>query len=80
MLRARGDAQAGGILVIDDTGPGRALERGIGPDGETALIESAAAGTDIETYWRRRRERDPDLWVVELNVPAAERFAAETLL
>ncbi|MBN9940404.1 DUF1491 family protein, partial [Listeria monocytogenes] len=30
-------------------------------------------------YWRRRRDRDPDLWVVELDIPSAERFAAETI-
>ena len=78
---ARGDAQAGGILVViaPRGAPARAVERGIGPEGLTALIESSA-GDAIEDYWRRRRRRDPDLWVVELDSPQAERFAAETLL
>jgi hypothetical protein len=35
---------------------------------------------DIAAYWRRRRERDPDLWVIELDIAEAERFAAETIL
>ena len=29
---------------------------------------------------RRRRARDPDLWVIELDIAGAERFAAETIL
>ncbi|WP_333929024.1 DUF1491 family protein [Sphingomonas sp. LR55] len=35
---------------------------------------------DLDGYWRRRRARDPDLWVVEVDIAAAERFAAETIL
>ena len=48
-------------------------------DGKTALIESTPAN-DILSYWRRRRARDPDLWVLELDGAAAERFTAETIL
>ena len=76
VVRARGDAQGGGVLLLLGD---RALERGIGPDGGTALIESRR-GEDLDDYWRRRRQRDPDLWVVELDSPLAERFAAETLV
>lgn len=78
---AKGDAQGGGVLVVvvDRDGPARVVERGVGPDGQTTLIESTPAG-DLNEYWRRRRSRDPDLWVVELDSPDAERFAAETIL
>lgn len=78
---AKGDAQAGGVLLVlaSRHGPARVLERGIGPNGATALIESRA-GEDLTDYWRKRRRSDPDLWVVELDSPLAERFAAETLL
>jgi len=31
-------------------------------------------------YWRRRRASDSDLWVVELDIADAERFAAETIV
>lgn len=81
MVMARGDAQAGGILVlIGERGrESRVLERGIGPDGRTALIDSTPAD-DIAGYWQRRRARDPDLWVVDLDGASAERFAAETIL
>jgi hypothetical protein len=83
VVRARGDAQAGGILVILE-GPERArrvVERGLGPDGDTALIETGPRDSaEVDDYWRRRRSRDPDLWVIELDIAGAERFAAETIL
>lgn len=80
-VMAKGDAQGGAILVIaiDKGAPSRLLERGIGPDGRTALIDSTPP-EDLDDYWRRRRARDPDLWVVEVDIAAAERFAAETIL
>ncbi len=81
MVLAKGDAHAGGILVVvvDAERRERVLERGIGPDGRTALIDSTPAN-DVIGYWRRRRARDPDLWVIELDGAAAERFTAETIL
>lgn len=77
---ARGGDQAGAILLLLRARDGtmRALERGIGGDGRTALIDSTPKDS-IEDYWRRRRSRDPDLWVIELDTPDAERFAAETI-
>jgi hypothetical protein len=85
-MLARGDAQAGAILVLtlDHGATPLLLERGIGPDGKTALIPTGpadgAAADEIAAYWNRRRERDPDLWVIELDIAGAERFAAETIL
>lgn len=83
---ARGDAQAGGILVITlekGLNP-RAFERGIGGKGEPALVVAGPQIIDnpseVTEYWRRRRVRDPDLWVIELDIASAERFAAETIL
>ncbi|KQN08293.1 DUF1491 family protein [Sphingomonas sp. Leaf28] len=80
-VMAKGDPQGGAILVIavDKGAPPRLLERGLGPDGRTAMIDSTPA-EDPDGYWRRRRARDPDLWVVEVDIAAAERFAAETIL
>ena len=60
------------------------FERGIGPDGEPALVRSGPSAFDdpfaVSDYWQRRRSRDPDLWVVELDIASAERFAAETII
>lgn len=85
MVLAKGDAEAGAILVLTlDRGanPGF-FERGIGPDGRAALVRAGPAELSDETavsdYWQRRRSRDSDLWVVELDIAEAERFAAETL-
>ena len=80
VVRARGDPQAGAVLVIAiDAGQTRLLERGLGPDGRESLIDSTPADS-VDDYWRRRRVRDPDLWVIELDVPDAERLVAESLL
>jgi hypothetical protein len=81
IVLAKGDAQGGSILVIalERGADAKVLERGIGPDGRTALIDSTPA-EDVDGYWRRRRSRDPDLWVIEVDTAAAERFAAETIL
>ncbi|CAN5364302.1 hypothetical protein BH10PSE15_BH10PSE15_01150 [soil metagenome] len=86
MVLAKGDAQAGSILLIlNDKGafvgiaePGRDL------DGESVLVPAGpaqSAAPDVVTaYWQRRRARDADLWVIDLDVPFAQRVAAETLL
>lgn len=81
VVRAKGDAQGGTILLLIESrsGPVRVMERTIGLDGSATLTESSPAD-GAETYWRRRRDRDRDLWVVELDIPEAERFAAETIL
>lgn len=86
MMLARGDAQGGGILVIalESGNNPRVLERGIGPDGTMQLLAWTPPDVDdssaITDYWMRRRRNDPDLWVIELDIPFAERFAAETIL
>lgn len=86
MVRAKGDAGSGAILLILDegAGPPRLVERAIGPLGKPALVATGPAAFEdaaaCESYWRRRRERDPDLWVIELDIASAERFAAETIL
>lgn len=81
VVRARGDAQAGGVLILvaGRDGSERAIEHGFDLDGSAILRDSTPSGP-IEDYWRRRRERDPDLWVIELDIADAERFAAETIL
>ena len=84
MVRAKGDAQSGAVLFLIDEGDvQRAMERGTGPTGASALVETRRVESDgdsLEDYWRRRRSRDPDLWVIELSIPMAERFIVETML
>ncbi len=86
MVLARGDAQAGAILVVAlEKGVNSGVyERGIGPEGTVQLVrvgpQDIANPMEITEYWRRRRSRDPDLWVIELDIVSAERFAAETIV
>ena len=32
----------------------------------------------FDLYIERRKSRDPDIWVIELDIPNAERFIVET--
>ncbi|MDB5678218.1 DUF1491 family protein [Sphingomonas bacterium] len=81
---AKGDATAGAILIIaQDRGEhARAYERGVGAKGDTELLPVGPEGVsqEVTDYWIRRRRNDPDLWVVEVDIAAAERFVAETIL
>lgn len=78
---AKGDATAGSILLIlMERGVVRSVrERVMGGDGTYVW---AAVGPDDESerddYLSRRRARDSDLWLVELDIANAERFTAET--
>ncbi|HEU4969038.1 DUF1491 family protein [Sphingomonas sp.] len=80
---AKGDETAGAILLVcSERGTTTSLlERTVDLDGHYRWtpcgpqdVESAA---DRDSYIRRRRAQDPDLWLIELDVADAERFAAE---
>ena len=81
----RGDATSGAILLLccERGAPTRLVERTLGPDD--AYRWAATGPQDIEDmvkisdYLARRRASDPDLWVVELDIANAERFAAEMI-
>ena len=82
VVRASGEAQTGAILVILAERDGvRAVERIRALDDRDSLVPAGPAGDEaaMEEYWRRRCQRDPDLWVLELDVPGGERFIAETI-
>ena len=84
VIAARGDATAGSILLIClDKGVRTAFrERVLGTDGryEWAVVgpHAGAGSAEVDAWQSRRRQRDPDLWIIELDIPNAERFAAET--
>ncbi|WP_446745953.1 DUF1491 family protein [Sphingomonas sp. OTU376] len=85
MVLAKGDATAGAVLLllVERGANPRFFERGLGPDGGAALIRSGpqlfADDGEVTAYWQRRRARDSDLWVIELDIADGERFAAETM-
>jgi hypothetical protein len=78
---AKGDATAGAILLI-------CMEKGVVQSVRERVLDRAGAYVwttvgpaepdAVADYLERRRSRDPDLWLVELDIPNAERFAAET--
>jgi hypothetical protein len=83
---AKGDPTAGTILLIllERGDSPRILERILRPDGAYKWQESPGQIVDVKGkipdvpgFVARRRRFDPDLWVLELDIPSAERFAAE---
>lgn len=77
---AKGERDAGTLLVIcchNGTGE-RAWERMPQRDGTRkwalAKVQDPENPHDFTDYCTRRREQDPDLWVVELDIADADRF------
>ena len=72
MVLARGDATAGALLIqLAERGrPGALLERRLDPQG---VYRWSPTGPEADgergDYIARRRRGDPDLWVIELDVP-----------
>lgn len=79
----KGDPTVGSVLVIlnERGGNQRVLERILQSGGRYSWQEAVMQGADskgeIQSLLERRRRFDPDLWLIELNVASAERFAAE---
>lgn len=80
---AKGDATAGAVLVIlaEKGRKLRILERILQPSGRYAwqdgIGQASANEEEIEKFLTRRRRFDPDIWVLELDIASAERFADE---
>ena len=78
----RGDERAGAILVecVERGQSQILLERSTDLDGSEIWRESPIE--DAENHRKRlekRRQNDPDLWVIELDIADAQRFAAEVI-
>lgn len=80
---AKGEPSAGAVLVIlaERGTRQQILERLLQPDGSYQWRGTTGQDTDnkeeIASIIDRRRKYDPDLWVIELDIPSLERFAAE---
>ena len=79
---AKGDRIAGDILIIyrERGGPPTLLRRALRWDGpptwanlERQLFENEQ---ELDDSLAKRRQVDRDLWLIELDVPDAERFIA----
>lgn len=80
MVLAKGERDAGALLVVlnEKGSNSRAFERMPSPDGHrvwtVARRESDSGAENFAEWLTRRREQDPDLWIVELDIPDGERF------
>ena len=80
---AKGDAKSGSVLVILLERGARAaiLERILGGEGTYSWGVSGPKmlgnEEEVQKFLARKRKFDPDLWIIELDVPSAERFTAE---
>jgi len=80
---ARGDEHAGALTVIlaERGVRERVLERALDERGRYAWREVPSRGgaddEEFAAFLDRRRRFDPDMWVLELDVASAERFADE---
>ena len=76
----KGEREAGTILVVlaEKGGNARLFERV--PDAQGGRIWTATRAQDTENpfefgeYLDRRGARDPDLWIIELDIADGERF------
>jgi hypothetical protein len=79
---AKGDPTAGAIAVILAEKGRKAcfLERLLQPDGRYAwqsARQEIENEEEFKSFLERRGKSDPDLWILELDIACAERFAAE---
>lgn len=81
-ILAKGDAERGAIvMIVTERGKHVAmLERMPNASGAYEWQESGPKFEAAEPaeWLQKRRRNDPDLWLIELDVPDAERFIAET--
>lgn len=77
---ATGERDAGTILVIccASGNPAKAFERMPQRDGtRTWTLVRQQTTENPQEFWEycdRRKHQDSDLWIVELDIPNAERF------
>ena len=75
----RGDRDRGAILVVlaERGSPVFLLERRLSADFSYRWAAVDAAERDQLNRWRDQPRIDPDCWLIELDIPDAQRFVAE---
>ncbi|MEO5972881.1 MAG: DUF1491 family protein [Sphingomicrobium sp.] len=81
----KGDPERGALLLqVTSRGQHAAfLERVLGVDGNYAWRAAgppeSSGSAEISDFLARRTRFDPDIWLIELDIPLPERFIAETI-
>ena len=84
IVARRGDPDRGVLLLeIRERGRFHAfLERSPGADGAQCWVPTGHSvdsnPAEMADFLKRRARFDPDMWLIELDVPDAQRFIAET--
>lgn len=75
---AKGDETSGNLLIeILERGVFRGVFERVHVDLDTnAWTRLAPDETEAGNYFERRRKSDPDIWLMELNVPDAAQLIA----
>jgi hypothetical protein len=76
---ARGDDEAGAIAVVTRNAGDEALSAAVLSGTGRYEFAELARGDAVQSWIERARRRDPDLWVIELDIPQAGQFVAEML-
>ncbi len=77
---AKGEPEAGTLLVVlaENGRNQRAYERMPDPAGgrpwTLSRREDPDSPQEFSEWLSRRQSQDPDLWIIELDIPRAERF------
>jgi hypothetical protein len=86
VVTARGDPDAGAILIkLDGREAGASvLSQTRRADGTLAWMRATGAApvadADADAYIARQRQRDPDLWVVEIDTAAPETLLDDAII
>ena len=76
----KGEREAGTIMVIcaENGAARRVFERMPSAEGDRdwalSKSETVESAQFIDDYLTRRQAQDPDLWIIELDIPNGERF------
>lgn len=73
MILSKGDEMSGSILIalLAEGRTALLLERSLGPEGHYGWHRAGPEGADeaaLQAYLAKRRNFDPDIWVVELEL------------
>jgi hypothetical protein len=84
VLRHGDDSAGGALLVLPRADGGQAVlsrvPHGAGYAWTVAIDRPKDSLGDISDFLARQARYDPDVWVIELDIPSAERFIDEPVL